>query len=126
MPSLHPQRTDVVVGVDTHKHEHGAVALVGIGGRLGSHVLPFAAGSPPALSDGLLLRADIHKLHDRGYVTVAPDLTLWASGRAGEDFHNGRSYYGLDGRQIWTPDELWARPARDRLAVHRTAHVPGA
>ncbi len=40
MPSLNLQRTDVVVGVDTHKDEHLAVALDGIGGRIGSHALP--------------------------------------------------------------------------------------
>lgn len=40
MPSLNLQRTDVVVGVDTHKDEHMAVALDGIGGQLGSHALP--------------------------------------------------------------------------------------
>lgn len=43
MPSLYLQRTDVVVGVDTHKDEHMAVALDGIGGRLGSHALPATA-----------------------------------------------------------------------------------
>ncbi len=40
MPSLNLQRTDVVVGVDTHKDEHMAVALDGIGGQLGSYALP--------------------------------------------------------------------------------------
>ena len=40
MPSLHLRRTDVVVGVDTHKDQHVAVALDGIGGRLGSHASP--------------------------------------------------------------------------------------
>ncbi len=40
MPSLNLQRTDVVVGVDTHKDEHMAVALDGIGGQLGAHAFP--------------------------------------------------------------------------------------
>lgn len=39
MPSLNLHRTDVVVGVDTHKDEHMAVALDGVGGHLGAHVL---------------------------------------------------------------------------------------
>ncbi len=34
MPSLALARTDVIVGVDTHKHTHVAVALDGLGGRL--------------------------------------------------------------------------------------------
>lgn len=49
MPSLHLQRTDVVVGIDTHKDEHMAVALDGIGGRLGSHALPATAEGYAAL-----------------------------------------------------------------------------
>ncbi len=35
MPSIALQHTDVIVGVDTHKDEHVAVALDGLGGRLG-------------------------------------------------------------------------------------------
>ncbi len=40
MPSLDLHRNDIVIGVDTHKDEHVAVALDGIGGRRGSHALP--------------------------------------------------------------------------------------
>jgi transposase len=35
MPSMALTRQDVIVGVDTHKNEHRAVALDGLGGRLG-------------------------------------------------------------------------------------------
>src|SRR5215212_5362310 len=35
MPSIALGRNDVIVGVDTHKDEHVAVALDGLGGRLG-------------------------------------------------------------------------------------------
>lgn len=35
MASIALGRGDVVVGVDTHKDEHVAVALDGLGGRLG-------------------------------------------------------------------------------------------
>jgi transposase len=40
MPSLDLRRNDIVIGVDTHKDEHVAVALDGIGGRRGSYALP--------------------------------------------------------------------------------------
>jgi hypothetical protein len=33
--SIAPVRSDVIVGVDTHKHEHVAVVIDGLGGRLG-------------------------------------------------------------------------------------------
>jgi transposase len=40
MASIALDRTDVIVGVDTHKHEHVAVAIDGLGGRLGELYLP--------------------------------------------------------------------------------------
>ena len=40
MPSLNLHRNDIVVGVDTHKEEHVAVALDGLGGHRGSCALP--------------------------------------------------------------------------------------
>lgn len=39
MGSIALDRRDVIVGVDTHKHEHVAVAIDGIGGRLGDLVV---------------------------------------------------------------------------------------
>lgn len=45
MPSIALSRTDVIVGVDTHKDEHAAVAIDGLGGRLDERFLP-------ATSDG--------------------------------------------------------------------------
>jgi transposase len=39
MTSIALERTDVIVGVDTHKDQHVAVALDGLGGRLGEPLL---------------------------------------------------------------------------------------
>ena len=73
---------------------------------------------PHEIPTGLLLRADLHKLFDRGYVTVAPDYTFRVSPRLGRDFHNGRVYCALEGREIARPadPELW--PSRERLGWH--------
>jgi putative restriction endonuclease len=38
-----------------------------------AHVRPYADGGAHALPNGLLLRADVHRLNDAGYVTVTPD-----------------------------------------------------
>jgi hypothetical protein len=35
-----------------------------------AHVQPYAAGGQHSLRNGMLLRADIHRLYDKGYVTV--------------------------------------------------------
>lgn len=50
MPSIALTRSDVVVGVDTHKDEHVAVALDGVGGRLGE----FTLAATPAGYDQLI------------------------------------------------------------------------
>ena len=42
------------------------------------------------MSNGILLRSDLHKLFDVGYVTVTPELTLEVSPRLREEWHNGR------------------------------------
>ncbi len=39
MSSIALERTDVIVGVDTHKDEHVAVVIDGLGGRLGEYYL---------------------------------------------------------------------------------------
>jgi putative restriction endonuclease len=39
-----------------------------------AHIRPFAEGGTHDVSNGLLLRADLHRLFDRGYVTVTPKL----------------------------------------------------
>ena len=44
MPSIALGRGDVIIGVDTHKNEHVAVAIDGLGGRLGDLNLPANPG----------------------------------------------------------------------------------
>ena len=47
---------------------------------------PCADGGAHALPNGLLLRADIHRLYDAGYVTVTPDLRFRVSHDLAGDF----------------------------------------
>ena len=68
-----------------------------------AHVRPYADGGPHALPNGLLLRADIHRLYDTGYVTVTPDYRFRVSGDLFDDFHNGREYERFAGRAITVP-----------------------
>ena len=41
-----------------------------------AHIKPYALDGPHRVSNGILLRSDLHKLFDLGYVTVTPDLNL--------------------------------------------------
>jgi len=49
-------------------------------------VRPYAQGGEHALPNGLLLRAEIHRLYDAGYVTVTPDLRFRVSHDLAGDF----------------------------------------
>jgi HNH endonuclease len=46
-----------------------------------AHIRPFAKEGPHEVRNGLLLRADLHRLFEQGYMTVTPDYVLNVSGR---------------------------------------------
>jgi putative restriction endonuclease len=73
------------------------------------------------VSNGLLLRSDLHRLFDRGYLTVTPDHRVRVSPALREEFDNGRSYYGLDGARIHLPPRREDRPDAELLAWHGEA-----
>ena len=66
-------------------------------------------------------RNAIHRLFDRGYVTVTPDHRFRVSERLREDYANGRTYYGLDGQVVRVPMGAGEKPSRDLLAWHGEA-----
>lgn len=84
-----------------------------------AHIVPYARGGKHRVANGLLLRSDIHRLYDRGYVTVTPDFTFRVGESLREDFNNGRSYYALDGARIALPGDPNLRPEPDLLEWHR-------
>lgn len=83
-----------------------------------AHIHPYSEGGPHRVSNGLLLRRDLHKLFDDGYVTVSPDLRFEVSGRIRDDYENGRAYYALQGRKLHLPVNTHEQPDRRVLAWH--------
>jgi putative restriction endonuclease len=83
-----------------------------------SHIRSYAADGPHEVRNGLLLRADLHRLFDKGYMTVTRDLHLEVSPRLREEYRNGRSYYPLHGSRISLPVEESHRPERSFLEWH--------
>ena len=83
-----------------------------------AHIQPVAEGGAHRVSNGLLLRSDVHTLFDRGYVTITPDLRFRVSRRLRKDFDNGEHYYQLDGDRIWVPKRAEERPSREALVWH--------
>jgi len=83
-----------------------------------AHIRPFAAGGEHAVSNGLLLRSDLHRLFDRGYLTVTPGRRIEVSGLLREHFKNGHSYYPLHGQEIAAPLRPEYKPEPDLLRWH--------
>jgi putative restriction endonuclease len=83
-----------------------------------AHIQGYSDGGPHDVRNGLLLRTDIHRLFDRGYVTVTPDHRFEVSRRLREEFENGKTYYALQGRVIQLPDRATDRPDSALLQWH--------
>jgi putative restriction endonuclease len=84
-----------------------------------AHIRPYAFGGTHDLSNGLLLRSDLHTLFDRGYLSVDPtDQKILVSKRIREEFQNGREYYQLHGRDLRLPSNPLATPSRESLQFH--------
>ncbi len=83
-----------------------------------SHIKPFAKLGPHDVSNGILLRADLHRLFEQGYVTVSPEYKLEVSMKLKADFQNGHSYYPLHGRSIILPSSENEQPDRIMLTWH--------
>ncbi len=90
-----------------------------------SHIIPYGLGGKHCVDNGLLLRSDLHRLFDRGYVTVTPDYKFRVGERLRQEFNNGRSYYGLDGSRIFIPERESWRPKREYLERHQRERFKG-
>jgi putative restriction endonuclease len=77
------------------------------------------------VQNGLLLRSDVHRLFDRGYITVTPEQRVEASGRMREDFNDGENYLRLHGRAITLPDRDDERPSPEFLRWHNEERYRG-
>jgi putative restriction endonuclease len=83
-----------------------------------AHIRPFGDGGPHEVPNGLLLRSDIHRLYDKGYVGVTPEHRFVVSRRLKDDFENGRTYYPFDGTPIRLPRESADWPSAAQLKWH--------
>lgn len=84
-----------------------------------AHITPYSGDGDHDTKNGLLLRADFHRLFDAGLVSVAPDMKIRVSRRIQEVWFNGKVYYRLDKQPLNVlPDDLALRPDPDRLNWH--------
>lgn len=92
-----------------------------------AHIRPVAQSGNHALTNGLLLRADLHILYDKGLIGVSPDYKIRVSPQIREQFLNGKVYYSHDGQPLRSlPADPELRPDRDLLDWHMTQVFVGA
>ncbi|MGX9120377.1 HNH endonuclease [Mesorhizobium sp. BHbsci] len=84
-----------------------------------AHIRSYADGGIHEASNGVLLRTDIHKLFDLGYVTIDEKRRFVVSGRLKADFDNGKHYYDLHGDALRDPRGPTALPSPAALQWHR-------
>src|SRR3989304_6575124 len=84
-----------------------------------AHIKSYSKSGPHRTSNGLLLRADIHRLFDDGYVTIDPDLRFLVSERVREQFENDREYYRFNGAKLQNlPDSINDLPSKEFIKWH--------
>lgn len=84
-----------------------------------AHIVPYGQLGTHNVRNGLLLRADFHKLFDLGLVGVSTDLRTQVSPRIRDAWFNGKAYYRLDGQPLAVvPDDPSDRPDPELLDWH--------
>ncbi len=83
-----------------------------------AHIKPYSESGKHIVSNGILMRRDLHALFDKGYVTITPSMKVEVSRRIKEEFENGRDYYRLQGSTIRLPTDPANIPSRDYLEWH--------
>ncbi len=86
-----------------------------------AHILPYRGEAFNHLTNGLLLRADLHLLFDLGLIAIdSVDLTLLVS-----ESLDGTDYAVMKGRALTVPDDPAKRPNREALERHRATATAG-
>jgi putative restriction endonuclease len=84
-----------------------------------AHIRPVSTFRNNAITNGILLRADVHILYDQGLVGIDQDYKLRVSPAIREQYLNGVNYYAHDSQSVRKlPDIPTHRPNRDHLAWH--------
>ena len=84
-----------------------------------AHIQPVAYNGTNDLTNGLLLRSDMHILYDEGLLGITPDYTIQVSEQIRQAYVNGKVYYSWDGKPLTKlPSDPELQPDRERLEWH--------
>lgn len=79
-----------------------------------AHIVPVAAGGTHNVNNGLLLRADLHSLFDKGKITVTDDLQVQVHHTVTDV-----EYRQLHGRELNRPLHRTQAPLKKNVSEHR-------
>jgi len=119
------QRSFRVVVLDSYERRCAITNEKTLPALEAAHIRDYRDVQEHEIRNGLLFRADIHKLFDSGYVTVTPDYRFHVSRRIKEEFENGRDYYALHGSRLRLPHNLRDAPAEEALVWHNEERFLG-
>jgi putative restriction endonuclease len=83
-----------------------------------AHIQPYLGPQSNHVQNGVVLRTDLHRLYDDGYITITPDHRLEVGSRLREEFDNGRAYYAMAGQGVRVPRDPRLQPSREALEWH--------
>ncbi|MEP2446582.1 MAG: HNH endonuclease [Balneola sp.] len=78
------------------------------------HIQPYKNNDSNHIQNGLLLRADLHILFDKGFIYIDEDYRIWISSTLNSKFYN--SYHG---RHIHLPNNESDKPSKLALKHHK-------
>lgn len=84
-----------------------------------AHIVPYRGAQTNHVQNGLLLRADLHSLFDRGLLAINTTTTPWSLIVA--ESLQGTAYWEWNGKQVTLPADLQDRPSVEALDEHRLA-----
>jgi len=128
-PALRPMRlgqgTFRALVTDTYRRECAVTRERALPALDAAHIRPFSEVQGHSVRNGLLLRSDVHRLFDAGYLTVTPEHRVEASTRMREDFDDGDNYLRLHGAEVWVPPAPEFQPDPDALRWHNEERFRG-
>src|SRR5207249_11123186 len=82
-----------IVVTDTYQRQCAVTHEKALPALEAAHIQPVTQKGKHRIDNRRLLRFDIHRLFDAGYVTITPDYKFRASRKLKDDFDNGEEYF---------------------------------
>ncbi len=90
-----------------------------------AHIKPYSeSGSNNLTTNGILLRSDLHRLYDKGYIAITEDYKVKVGQRLSTEF-NSEYYKMYDGKELSMPSSIDDYPSKEFLVWHNEHYFMG-